>query len=392
MTISRAQQVDLAATPYYHLVSRCVRRAFLCGRDPHSGRDYGHRKRWLVERLRELGDVFAVEVCAYAVMSNHYHVVLRVVAEAAAGWSADEVVERYGRLFKNVAGQLEGLTDEQRDERLELWRERLTSISWLMRTLNEYLARRANKEDGCTGRFWEGRFKSQALLDEAALLTCMSYVDLNPVRAGAAPRLDDAEHTSIRERLAAMGTRLDAAEAELASESDAPESGSPSDAAEVELSAEAPGEDGQAATAATGRRGAGAGREAAPAKSALETEVGWHRLVPFADEPNRTGSEALPMTLVDYAELLDWTGRAHREGMARLSGPRPQLLQRRGIDPEAWLRMTMAGPGFEHLAAFGTEANLKERAARTDRAWCKGQRVARRLFSAEVEQASFAAA
>lgn len=93
-------------------------------------------------------------------------------------------------------------------EHLDLIRQRLGSISWLMRALNEPIARMANREDGCTGRFWEGRFKCQALLDEQAVLSCMAYVDLNPVRAGMCETLRDSEHTSIPYRLGPAGSAI----------------------------------------------------------------------------------------------------------------------------------------------------------------------------------------
>ena len=72
----RKALVSLEATPYYHCVSRCVRRAFLCGVDDHSGQDYEYRRQWLQQRMKQLTNAFSIDICAYAIMSNHYHLVL----------------------------------------------------------------------------------------------------------------------------------------------------------------------------------------------------------------------------------------------------------------------------------------------------------------------------
>lgn len=211
MTLPRSAQIDAAATPYYHCVSRCVRRAFLCGRDTVTGYNFEHRRAWLEQRATELAGIFAIDLCAYAVMSNHYHVVLHLNVETLAAWTDEEIIARWQRLYRLPEG-FES-TDPRTVERLvDLWRERLGSISWFMRCINEPLARFANKEDGCKGRFWEGRFRSQALLDEAALIKCMAYVDLNPVRARRAATPETSEHTSIKARI----ERRDAALAPMA--------------------------------------------------------------------------------------------------------------------------------------------------------------------------------
>ena len=191
MPKARKNLISVDTTPYYHCVSRCVRRAFLCGLDPFTKQSYEHRKAWIEQRILALGQVFCLDICAYAVMSNHYHVVLHINMAKLAKLSNRQVLARWFSLFQGnplVARFLrdEPLCDAELAAITDIaaqWRERLVNISWFMKVLNESIARKANAEDGCTGKFWEGRFKSQALLDEKALAACMAYVDLNPVRA-----------------------------------------------------------------------------------------------------------------------------------------------------------------------------------------------------------------
>src|SRR5688572_25913550 len=208
MTRPRSDLISLEVTPYYHCISRCVRRSFFFGVDD-KGRDLNYRKPWFLKRLKLLGEVFAINIPAYAVMSNHYHLILHIDKARSDSWSMEEVISRWLQLYRGpeivqrfVLG--ETLTDEELEvvqTLAETWRDRLYDISWFMSCLNYYIALHANREDGCTGRFWEGRFISQALLDDAALLSCMAYVDLNPVRAGIAEGLEDSDYTSIQVRI-----------------------------------------------------------------------------------------------------------------------------------------------------------------------------------------------
>jgi putative transposase len=204
MTYPRSHLIDPDGGTY-HVCSRCVRRAFLFGTDATTGKDFSHRRDWIENRILELSEIFTVSVYAYAVMSNHYHIVLRM---NAVNLSDDEVADRWlklcpGRKVPNRAAdiQIARRTALLNDKpKLAEIRTRLGSLSWFMRLINEPLARIANKEDFCKGRFWEGRFRSQALLDEASVLACMVYVDLNPVRAGIADDIEDSEFTSIKRR------------------------------------------------------------------------------------------------------------------------------------------------------------------------------------------------
>jgi REP element-mobilizing transposase RayT len=208
----RKNQISLIDTPYYHCVSRCVRHSFLCGEDKFTGQSYEHRRGWVEERLLFLSSVFSIGICAYAVMNNHTHVVLCVNKDLADNWSMEEVIQRWHQMYQGTllsqkyqrGDKLSKGESTSLDETVTIYRQRLYDISWLMRNLNEYIAREANKEDGCTGRFWEGRFKSQALLDENAVLACMAYVDLNPIRAKIEVTPETSKHTSIQHRIKAL--------------------------------------------------------------------------------------------------------------------------------------------------------------------------------------------
>ncbi|MGB0855271.1 MAG: hypothetical protein ACPGSI_18375, partial [Pikeienuella sp.] len=133
---------------------------------------------WIVDRIDRLSQAFAIDVAAYAVMSNHYHLVLYVDVERAESWSIRQVLLQYCKVFAAHPWVRDYLDPDRchllsqaqikwvEDTAENIYRPRLYSLSWFMRSINEPLARMANAEDDCKGRFWEGRFKAQALLDE----------------------------------------------------------------------------------------------------------------------------------------------------------------------------------------------------------------------------------
>ena len=217
MATKRSDLIDYDLTRYFHCCTRTVRSAFIIEqlsskfrRKKTNKPQYSqaspkiNRRAWLEQRILFLPSVFAIEVCAYAVMSNHYHVVLKANPEQVSTWSDQEVLRRWHQLYQGtqysqafVAGQsISTFEQTALTTMIKKCRQKLADISWFMRNINEPLARLANKEDGKKGRFWESRFKSQALLDEQALLTCMAYVDLNPIRANIANTVLDSHYTS----------------------------------------------------------------------------------------------------------------------------------------------------------------------------------------------------
>ena len=209
MTTARRQLVDGEQACDYHIVSRCVRRAWLCGWDRLTRRDYSHRRRWLLERLELLAPCFAVDIYGYAVLSNHFHLVVRYDPKASARWGDEEVASRWVDAFPPTE-RGEAVAERKAEARelllgdpasLARARRTLGSLSAFMKHVKQPVARRANLEDDCKGHFFEQRFYSGALLSEEALVAAMVYVDLNPVRAGIAKRIEECRDTSIADRL-----------------------------------------------------------------------------------------------------------------------------------------------------------------------------------------------
>jgi len=324
----RRNQVSLQDTCYYHCISRCVRQGFLCGEDPHTGKSYEHRRGWVEKRLLTLTDIFAISVCAFAVMSNHTHVVLCVESQQADDWDTHTILERWHTLYNGTPLTQRYCQPEEYDlmpkaERLrvellaETYRQRLMDISWFMRALNEPIARMANREDGCTGRFWEGRFKSQALLDEQALLSCMAYVDLNPIRANIARTPETSDHTSIQLRIKAALN----------------------------------------------------GQQPQPLKR-------------FRTNKDEDNGDTLPCHLNDYLEVVEFTGRARRlDKPGHISEAIPDLTTRLGISLSNWLTLTQ---GFEYQfgCRVGTLTSLRRCRDQHESIRIRGSGNARRLFAA----------
>jgi putative transposase len=364
MTLPRSKYVQEGQDGVYHCYSRCVRRAFLCGFDAHTGRDFSHRKAWLVDRLRFLASIFAIDVCAYAVLQNHYHVILRICLEIAAAWSDREVAIRWLTLFPiqhrpPSEAQISALADCP--ERIAVLRKRLCSLSWFMGRLNEFIARAANKEDNVKGRFWESRFKCQALLDEAATAACMVYVDLNLIRARLAPTPEESDFTSIQERIRAWQNEM-TSKALITSELTQQDPNGPS-AENMPVSED--------------KRGIpGSIPEAIPVGSLYPSSL-W--LCPIQSDTHRRG--ILQMTEADYFNLVDQSGRLLRAGKRGAIDPQlAPILLRIGANPQAWIdTISRFGPKFR-LAA-GLISSLRDFADKLGRRWLVGISAARIAFA-----------
>ena len=207
-----------------------------------------------------------------------------------------------------------------------------------MKCLNEPIARQANAEDNVSGHFWQSRFTSQALLDEAAVLTAMAYVDLNPIRAGIAETPEASDFTSIQQRIAAWRTKS--------------------------TSASAPG-----------RKTC----EKPTDKANLGEEI--VRLLEFVDDNDQSAEKTIPYSATDYLELVDWSGRAIIEGKkGSIPDHLPPILKRLNMRPEQYLTY-IKKPKFGFAHALGALDKLKAYAEHFEKAFMKGQTAAAALFS-----------
>lgn len=312
MPTPRKQLISLIDTPWYHCVTKCVRRAWICGVDPYDGRDYSHRRQWVVDRMNHLTQAFSIDIASYAIMSNHYHLVLRVDTEKAARWSWQDVVRQWhiaydGNMLSQRFMRDEALTSAERkvlQKSAETWRKRLISISWFMGALNEHIARQSNQEDKITGRFWEARFHSQALLDQQAILACSVYCDLNPIRAELADTPETSDYTSIQKRI------------EAAKNNSVP-----------------------------------------------------NNLLRFEGAAKHEQQPGIPCALEDYIELVDATGRIIRDDKrGAIAASQSPVLKRLKIDHETWLHIATT---FEESTGpwVGSPQRLRQACSNTGKSW-----------------------
>jgi hypothetical protein len=310
MAQPRSQLVQTNAASTFHCVQRCVRRAFLCGIDDYTGQSFEHRKHWVQDRIALVASCFAADVLAYAVMSNHLHIVVHIDPTHVGTWDDEAVVERWLTLFPPRNDSHDAREHKRQRILQDLpylteLRRRLGDLSWLMRCLAEPIARRANVEDRCKGRFWEGRYKCQLLCDTRAVLAAMAYVDLNPIRAGMTTRLEDSDHTSAQQR-------IDHANRD----------------------------------------------PAVLTQSLLPTSGSLLRSLPI-----RTG---------EYLELVDWTGRQLRDGKRGvIRRDAPPVLQSLDLTNQRWaVRVNAIGSGYWRVV--GEAHDLMAVAQRIGQRWVKG--------------------
>ena len=365
-----------------HCVQRCVRRSYLAGVDLASGKNYEYRREWIRARIEKLASVFGVDVLAYAVLSNHLHVVLRTRPDVVAAWSDKQVALRWLQIFpgKRIDEQLGDPTSTDVEalakdsERILLVRSRLSDISWFMKALSEPIARMANRQDEVTGHFWEGRFKAQRLLDEAAILACCMYVDLNPVRAKMAETPETSKFTSAFDRIeAAKGKTMDSAAAPMLTISREEVAAIRRESTPEELA--------KRRKDAKKRRGPRVARDAFLAPLTLHSGMN-------GPVPNKSGVRAsdkgfLSFSLEDYVKLLFFTGRkGQQDKRGKIETEHIPILERLGINEGMWCDLVWNFKKyFGRSRGAGSPDRMREEAAIQSVGFFHGQKKARKCYA-----------
>jgi hypothetical protein len=335
----------------------------------------------------ELAREFGVDVLGYCVMSNHLHVILRTRPDRVEAWSDHEVARRWLSVYTPVHlgpdgeehmitdGDINGIVWDEK--RLGETRVRLSNLSWFMKALNEHISRRANREDGCKGRFWESRFGCQRIDDEAALLACMCYVDLNPVRAQAAKSLEEYDFTSIHDRMMVEKAkkRLELLRNErmrLENNHEMHEN-SRNDVGNGEN-----GHKNRDKTQDEDKSGTKVEEE-----RLLEEFLAIRRVLNrgrFLVRLDGEGGVFCRLSAREYYRLVDWTGRQLRKGKAGVIGEevRP-LLESLDLDAVEWLETVRSYRKRFGLVA-GTVSQMRAAARRAGQKWWKGIRGVEKVF------------
>jgi REP element-mobilizing transposase RayT len=354
--MARLARADLFApdeVAVVHVMNRVVRRCFLMGLDPLTGVNYDHRKTWIEDELQRLAAGFGIDLLGFAILSNHFHLILRSRPDVVATWDDTEVARRWFLLCPRRKRE-DGSAEEPNEcelnsirhdpDRLAQIRLRLSDISWWMRLLCQTIAIRANREDQETGKFWQSRYRAVRLIDEQALLACAAYVDLNPIRAALAETLEGSDHTSVQRRIEAEQRKASG------------EHRQDSLCYSFEQDSEA----------------AGATASSAADRFLSPLELG-EDLEELGGPVHSTGARCsdkgfLPMKVTDYLELLDWTARQTAPGK-RGSTPvdAPPILERLNISATSWCELvsdfgrlfsTVAG---QPRTVDGTRSRLRRR-------------------------------
>ena len=318
-----------------HVMNRVVRRCFLLGNDPITGNNYDHRKVWIEEQLQRLSAFFGIDLLCFAILSNHFHLILRSRPDVVATWDDTEVARRWLMLCP-VRKNDEGFAEEPNEaelnmirndrQKLETIRLRLSDIAWWMRLLCQNIAVRANHEDHEMGKFWQSRYRAVRLLDDQAILACAAYVDLNPIRAAMAETLEESDFTSVQRRIQSLQPKIGSTTKrpdEAVTKSDNIDSVDQESAAEV----------------------APATSEQVVADRFLSPLTIDERNDPIGPDASSDGFRCsekgiLPLSVADYLELLDWTARQLADGKPG-STPHdaPPIFARLSIDPHVWCKL-----------------------------------------------------